>query len=132
MSQTLFEAEHVQLTSSEFYLPQVSLNASRMILLTEEQSVEQRDTAAQDRAATYDGRLYDVHAKYGDFTFFRWPRMRTNFARPDTPLSRVRLGNDSDYGTFIETRWHLARLLGLKEIPGVDSRFALDYFSKRG
>ena len=132
VSQTLFEAEHVQLTSSEFYLPQVSLNASRMILLTEEQSVEQRDTAAQDRAATYDGRLYDVHAKYGDFTFFRWPRMRTNFARPDTPLSRVRLGNDSDYGTFIETRWHLARLLGLKEIPGVDSRFALDYFSKRG
>jgi hypothetical protein len=132
VSQNLFEAENVQLTSSEFYLPQVSLNASRMVLLTEEQSVEQRDTAAQDRAATYDGRLYDVHAKYGDFTFFRWPHLRTNFVRPDMPLSRIRIGNDSDYGTFLETRWHLARLLGLKEIPGVDSRFALDYFSKRG
>ena len=133
VSRNLFEAENVQLTSSEFYLPQVSMNASRMILLTEEQSVQQRDAAAQDSAATqYDGRLYDVRGKFGNFTFFRWPSLRTDFVRPDIPLSRVRFGSDSDYGTFLETRWKLARLLGLKDPPGVESRFALDYFSKRG
>lgn len=127
VSERMFEAESVQLTTSEFYLPQVSLNASKMILLTDEQSVEQRDSAAQ-----YDGRLYDVSAQYGDFSFFRWPQLRTNFIRPDMPLRSVRIGNDSDYGTSVETRWHLARLLGLKEVPGVESQFALDYFSKRG
>jgi len=132
VSANLFEAENVQLTSSEFYLPQISINASSMILLTEEQSVQQRDVAGQDTAAGYDGRIYDVHADYKDFTFFRWPRMRTNFIRPDMPLSRIRVGNDSDFGTFVETRWHLARMLGLKETPGVNSQFALDYFSDRG
>lgn len=123
----MFEAENVQLTTSEFYLPQVSLNASKMILLTDEQSVEQRDSAAR-----YDGRLYDVTAKYGNFSFFRWPQMRTNFVRPDMAIRSVRIGNDSDYGTSVETRWHLARLLGLKEVPGVESQLALDYFSERG
>ena len=132
VSESLFEAENVQLTTSEFYLPQLSVNASRMILLTDEHSVEQRDAASQDPAARYDGRLYDVSAKYYDFPFFRWPHLRSSFIRPDMPLSRIRVGNDSEYGTFLETRWHLARLLGLKEVPGVESRFALDYFSKRG
>ena len=120
------------LTTSEFYLPQVSINASRMILLTEEHSIAQRDPETVDRARTYDARLYDIEARYGNVPFFRWPTMRTDFVRPDTPLSRIRVGNDSDFGTFVETRWHLARLLGLPDAPGVDSRFALDYFSQRG
>lgn len=132
VSAYLFEAQNVQLTTSEFYLPQVSLNASRMILLTEDQSVEQYDKAAQDRVKAYDGRMYDVEARYKDFPFFRWPSLRTNFARPDMPLKRIRLGNDSEFGTYVETRWHLARLLGLKEAPGVQSEFAVDYFGKRG
>ncbi len=132
VSEYLFEAENVQLTTSEFYLPQVSVNASRMILLTEEQSVEQYDTVAQDRVRTYDARLYDIDARYETFPFFRWPRLRTDFARPDIPLSQIRFGNDSEYGTYIETRWHLARLLGFRDPPGMDSRLALDYFSKRG
>ena len=128
VSNNLFEGENIQLTSSEFYLPQVSLTASKMVLLTEEQSVEQRDAAATQ----YDGRLYDVRGKFGDTTFFKWPMVRTNFARPDIPLSRIRVGSDSEYGTFVETRWKLARLLGLKDPEGVDSRFALDYYSDRG
>lgn len=132
VSETLFEGENIQLTSSEFYLPQVSVNASRMILLTEEHSVEQRDPGDTDRARTYDARLYDIDARYENFTFFGWPHLRTDFVRPDMPLSRIRVGNDSEFGTFLETRWHLARLLGWKEPPGLDSRFALDYFSKRG
>ncbi len=132
VSETLFEAENVQLTTSEFYLPQVSINASRMILLTEEHSIAQRDPETVDLASTYDARLYDIEARYGNVPFFRWPHMRTDFVRPDTALSRIRVGNDSDFGTFVETRWHLARLLGLPDVPGMDSRFALDYFSKRG
>ena len=133
VSKNIYEAQDVQLTSSEFYFPQVSLNASKMVLLSDEavqQYLPPEETS--DVASRYEGRLYDVNAKYGDFTFFRWPKMVTNFKRPDVPLSRIRFGNDSEFGTSVETRWHLSRLLGIKDPAWLDSRLAVDYFSKRG
>lgn len=57
-----------------------------------------------------------------------WP----NFLRPDVPIRSVRIGNDSTYGTSVETRWFLSRLLGLREPEGTESTLALDYFSDRG
>jgi len=133
VSEDIFEAREVQLTSSEFYLPQMSLNASKMVLLKGE-ALEQhyRLTEQKDVAGKYEGRLVDVNAKFGDTTFCAWPKMVTNFARPDVPIKRVRVGNDSEFGTSLETRWYLARLLGLTNPEWVDSELALDYFSKRG
>jgi lipopolysaccharide assembly outer membrane protein LptD (OstA) len=52
--------------------------------------------------------------------------------RPDLPIKSIHLGHDSIWGTFTETRWYLARLLGLQESEGTDSTLALDYYSKRG
>ncbi len=133
ISEKVFEAEGVTLTSSEFYFPQVSVTASQMVLLTG-QALEgrQKEQAVSDEAARYDGRLYDVSAKFGDFTFFRWPTLRTNFIRPDLPLSSIRFSNDNEFGTSIETRWHLWRLLGWREQPGSKALLGVDYFSKRG
>ncbi|MEN8126460.1 MAG: LPS assembly protein LptD [Planctomycetota bacterium] len=133
VSEDIFEARDVQLTSSEFYLPQISVNASEMVLLKGE-ALEQhyRLTEQKDVAGQYEGRLVGVNAKVGDFTFFGWPKMVTNFARPDIPLRRVRVGNDSEFGTSVETRWHLARLLGLRDPAWMESQLALDYFSDRG
>lgn len=133
VSENIYEARDVQLTSSEFYFPQVSLNASKMVLLTDgavRRYLPQEEEG--DTASNYEGRLYDVRAKYGDFTFFRWPKIVTNFVRPDIPISRVRVGNDSEFGTSIETRWHLPRLLGMHDPTWLDSRLAVDYFSDRG
>lgn len=127
VSRSVFEAQNVQLTHSEFYVPQLSLNAAKMVLLTDEQAVERRDSAAR-----YDGRLQNVSAKYYDFTFFRWPSLRTNFISAATPLRSVRIGNDSDFGATIETRWHLSRLLGFKDNPAVQSQLSVDYYSERG
>ncbi|MHC4987112.1 MAG: LPS assembly protein LptD [Planctomycetota bacterium] len=133
VSEDIFEAQDVQLTSSEFYLPQVSLNASKMVLLKGE-ALEQhyRLTEQKDIAGQYEGRLVGVTANVGDTTFFAWPKMVTNFARPDVPIKRVRIGNDSEFGTSLETRWHLARLLGRSDPEWMESELALDYFSKRG
>lgn len=133
VSKDIFEARDVQLTSSEFYLPQISLNASKMVLLTGN-TLEQhrRLTAQKDIAARYEGQLIDVQAKYEDFSFFTWPKMVTNFARPDIPLRKITLGNDSEFGTSVETRWNLPRLLGFTEPEWMESEFALDYFSERG
>ncbi len=132
VNETIYEAQDIQLTSSEFYFPQVSLSASKMVLLSDaavDNYLPEEDT---DVASRSEGRLYDVDAKYGDFTFFRWPKIVTNFKRPDIPLSRIRVGNDSEFGTSVETRWHLSRLLGIKDPPWLESRLAADYFGKRG
>jgi hypothetical protein len=133
VSKDIFEARDVQLTSSEFYFPQISLNASKMVLLTGEAlEARRRLTEEKDVAGQYEGHLEDVTARYGSTPFFKWPRMVTNFARPDIPLSRLSVGNDSDFGTTVETRWKMARLLGIKDPTWKDSQLAVDYFSDRG
>ena len=130
VSEDMFQAEDITLTSSEFYLPQVSMTASSMVL-TDTTSIDAR-TGKKMEKSSYDAVLTDVSVKSNDTTLFNWPRIRTNFERPDLPIRKMAIGHDSDYGNTIETQWHLARLLGRKEPDGVDSVLALDYFSKRG
>ena len=130
ISENSFDAEAITLTTSEFYMPQVSMTASRMIL-TDTTGVEAREGKEVDKGS-YDGVLYDVKMKLGKATVFKWPRIRTNFERPDIPIKKLRIGSDSEYGTAVESQWHLSRLLGRKEPDGVDSTLALDYYSDRG
>jgi len=129
VAENKFSAEDITLTSSEFYKPQISLTASKVFLVDmtglDEQAGELSDSS-------YDAQLYDLRMKMGDMTIFYWPYMRSNLHRPDVPLKSVRLSRDSDWGTTIETRWYLARLLGLCQPPGTESTLAVDYFEKRG
>ncbi len=130
VSDTIFEAENITLTTSEFYLPQISMNASRLVL-TDTTNIDARTEKGTGKNS-YDGVLEDVDLKLGRTTVFSWPKIRTNFERPDVPISRLQIGSDSDMGNTVETRWYLARLLGKPEPEGVDSRLAVDYFSDRG
>ena len=130
VSEDMFKAEDITLTTSEFYLPQVSMTASEMVL-TDTTSIDAR-TGRKLTKSSYDMTLKDVSVKRYDTTLFKWPKIRTNFERPDLPIRKIAIGQDSDYGTSIETQWHLARLLGRKEPEGVESVLAADYFSKRG
>ena len=130
ISEDVFKAKDVTLTASEFYLPQMSLNASEM-LLTDTTSIDARTGKKLDKGS-YDAILEDVAVKYGDTTILKLPRMRTNIERPDLAIKKLSVGHDSDLGNTIETQWYLARLLGRKEPEGVDSVLGLDYFSKRG
>ncbi|MCD6394015.1 MAG: hypothetical protein J7M40_10970 [Planctomycetes bacterium] len=130
ISEDVFQAEDVTLTTSEFYLPQMSLNASEM-LLTDTTSIDARTGKKLDKGS-FDGVLKDVDVKYGNTTILKWPGMRTNFERPDLAIKKLRVGHDSNLGATIETQWYLARLLGRKEPEGVDSVLGVDYFSKRG
>ncbi len=130
VSEEIFRAEDVTLTTSEFYLPQVSLHASEMVL-TDTTSIDARTGKKLDEGS-YDATLTDAALKYEGNTLFKWPRLRTDFERPDLPIRRLTVGHDSDWGTMIETQWYLARLLGREEPVGVDSTLELDYFSERG
>ena len=124
-----FSAENAMLTSSEFYLPQISLTASKVVISDTTAIDAQKGRVSRD---SYDVEMRDVRFKAGKRTLFYWPGMRANLERPDVPLKSINTGYDKTWGALVETRWYLARLLGLREPEGTDSTYALDYYGKRG
>ncbi|MDD5458965.1 MAG: hypothetical protein PHF37_06205 [Phycisphaerae bacterium] len=129
VAENTFTAEDVTVTTSEFYKPQVSIEAAQ-ILVTDSSVIEREAEKTPDSA--FDAQMVGVKFKYGDTTMLYLPRMRAGMLRPDIPIKKLRVGQDSIYGTSVETDWFLSRLLGLKEPTGVDSTFSLDYMGKRG
>jgi hypothetical protein len=129
VAENVFASENTTLTSSEFYLPQISLNASSVIV-TDTTTIDEQLGELSEKS--YDVQMRDVRMKLEDNTIFYWPFVRSNLERSDTPLKSINIGHDKTWGTSVETRWYLARLLGLREPAGTDSTFALDYYEKRG
>ena len=124
-----FSAENALLTSSEFYLPQISLTASS-VLVTDTTTIDAQKGRVSN--SSYDVQMSDVRLKKGKRTLFYWPFMRSNLERPDVPIKSVHTGYDSTFGAFAESRWYLSRLLGLREPEGTNSTLLLDYYGKRG
>ncbi|MHC4536493.1 MAG: LPS-assembly protein LptD [Planctomycetota bacterium] len=129
LAENKFGAENITLTTSEFYVPQLSFNASKVII-TDTTSLDTKQ--GEVPKSSFDAQMHDVRLKLYDKTIFYWPLMRSNLQRPDTPLKTARVGRDNTWGTQVETQWYLARLLGLEEPEGTDSTLSLDYYSKRG
>jgi len=129
LAENKFAAENITLTTSEFYLPQISFNASS-VLITDTTTLDEQQGGVTK--SSYDAQMRDVRLKMYDKTIFYWPFIRSNLQRPDIPLKSIQVGHDSTWGTLVETRWYLARLLGLEEPEGTESTLALDYYSKRG
>jgi hypothetical protein len=126
-----FAADNVVITTSEFAVPQVSLEASSM-LLTDTTTIDQSSPGNQIKDSSYDAQMRNVRLKSEGMTVFYWPLLRSNLERPDMPLKSLRVGQDGIWGTTVESRWYLSRLLGLREPEGTDGTFDLDYLSKRG
>lgn len=129
LAENQFSAEDMTLTTSEFHVPQISLNASKITITDTTPTDEQGSKVSK---SSYDALMEDVRLKANETTVFYWPSLRTNLERPDLPIKSVYVGNDSTWGRSLETRWYLARLLGLQEPEGTDSTLALDYYGKRG
>jgi lipopolysaccharide assembly outer membrane protein LptD (OstA) len=129
VAQDVFRADDVTLTTSEFYVPQVSLNVAK-IVITDTMTIDEMTGEVTDH--DFDAEMKDVRVKAGDLTVLRWPGMRSNLERPDVPIKSVSIGNDSVFGTSVETEWYLSRVLGLKEPKDTDATLAVDYFDKRG
>ena len=129
LAENQFAADDMTLTTSEFHVPQISFNASSIIVTDTTPADEKAEGVSK---SSYDAQMRDVRLKMNDRTIFYWPFVRSNLGRPDLPLKSVHVGNDSTWGASVETRWYLARLLGLQEPEGTDSTLALDYYGKRG
>lgn len=129
LAENKFAAENVVVTTSEFYVPQVSVEASS-VLVTDTTALDQQQGQIKDNS--YDLEMRDVRLKAGKSTVFYWPFMRSDLERPDVPFKSLSVSHDSIWGTTVESRWYLSRLLGLQEPEGTDGTFELDYYSKRG
>ncbi len=124
-----FAAEDVLVTTSEFYKPQLSLQASR-VYVTDDVTVDAEAGELSDNSLNI--QMEDVRMKVGDTTLLRWPKMQTDLQRPDVAIKRVHVGSNSIWGPSLETDWFLSRLLGLQEPEGTDSTLSLDYYGDRG
>lgn len=124
-----FEAEDVALTSSEFWTPQFSLEAAKVRI------VDKRQDGDSDGILPHSGfdvMLRDVQFKVGNTRVLDLPKVHSDRERPELPIRSVRVGHDSTYGTSIETRWWLSRLLGLRQPEGTDGSVSVDYYGQRG
>ncbi|NQV33650.1 MAG: LPS assembly protein LptD [Phycisphaeraceae bacterium] len=129
VAQNVFRADDVTLTTSEFYVPQISLNVARVVI-TDTVTVDEMTGQVTDH--DFDAEMKDVRVKAGELTVLRWPGMRSNLERPDVPIKSLSIGNGGIWGTSVETEWYLSRVLGLKEPKDTDATLAVDYFDKRG
>ncbi|MGE5293796.1 MAG: hypothetical protein ACM3VT_03115 [Solirubrobacterales bacterium] len=124
-----FEAEDVALTTSEFWTPQVSLEAAK-IRIIDKRKDQEPDGILPDSG--FDVELRDVKLKVGNTSVLDLPKVHSDRERPELPIRSVRMGHDDTYGTSVETRWWLSRLLGLKQPEGTDGYVAVDYYGDRG
>ncbi|MDD5010690.1 MAG: LPS assembly protein LptD [Phycisphaerae bacterium] len=124
-----FAGNDVTVTNSEFYVPRISATASEVYIVDR--------TAIDQQTGMLGGHSYDimmkkVKMKLDNRTVFYWPMMRGNFEVPDIPLRKLQFSRDGTFGTAVESEWYLAKVLGLREPAGVDSRLMIDSYSKRG
>ena len=106
-----FAADNVVMTTSEFALPQVSLEASSMLLTDTTPMDQSQPAGSQSKDSSYDAQMRDVRLKSEGMTVFYWPFMRSNLERPDVPFKNLGVGQDGIWGTTVESRWYLSRLL---------------------
>lgn len=129
VAENKFEAQDATVTTDEFHKQQISLEVSSISITDTTAADAQKGGATK---SSYDAEMRDVRFNVYGMTLLRLPRLRSNLERPDTPLKSARVGHSSSWGYAAETRWYLARLLGLQEPEGTESTLAVDYYSKRG
>ena len=69
----------------------------------------------------------------GPVPVFYWPTLATNLEKPTYFLDKLRVRNDSIFGTSLLTSWDIYQLFGIQNAPaGTDWNLNVDYLSDRG
>ncbi len=124
-----FEAEDIALTTSEFWTPQVSLQAAKIRVVDRQLTAEPQGVFPESR---FEVQLRDVKLKAGNTTLLGLRRVYGDRQISELPIRSVHVGHNSTYGTSVETRWWLSRLLGLRQPEGTDASIDVDYYGDRG
>lgn len=115
-----FEAEDVQLTTSEFAEPHFAIGAARLTLDQEDVDGVTKSTFT----AT------DTTLRVRDTPFFIWPYMEGSPS--EVPIKKVSVGYDSDTGVELETVWDVFALSGKQAPEGVKLLGKADWIGEHG
>lgn len=129
VAEDTFEAEDVALTTSEFWTPQISLEAAQIRVVDRQLTGEQQGILPESR---FEVELRDVKFKAGNTTLLGVRRVYGDRQISELPIRSIHVGHNHTYGTSVETRWWLSRLLGLRQPEGTDGSIDLDYYGERG
>ena len=124
LSQGEYTANNIQLTTSQFALPSLSLNADRVYVRTEPTG----DPLVGDRV------IYEADNttfRAFDVPFFFLPHTSGSMEK-GSALRNISAGQLYDFGTSFQTEWGLFESLGQLPPQSLDVNYRLDYFSQRG
>ncbi len=126
-SATSFEAEEVQLTTSEFAEPHFAIGAAR-ITLDQEQVKAANGTAGTGVTNKFTAKHTTLRVRGAPV--FYWPYLEGSPA--DVPIKKLKVGHDSDTGLEIETTWDVFALAGREAPDGVKLLAHSDWIGEHG
>jgi hypothetical protein len=119
-----YRADHMQLSTSSFAVPSISIAADRMYLREEPNSnpLIGNEVAYQGQGITF--QAFDVP--------FFWMPASSGTLQKGLPLRALEFGDAHDFGYFGKTEWGLFETLGTLPPRDLDVNYRVDYFSERG
>ncbi len=129
LSDREFLVQNGSLTTSEFHTPHYHIAADRVQIVDRTPRSFSGEAAGLGRASY---RMEGVSFKVGKVPFFYWPGVAGNVRISDTALRGISIGQRSNFGMTVRTRWDLFNLLSFETPAGFNAEFRQDYFSDRG
>lgn len=141
LDESHFSASNALVTTSRLEEPAYDLSSEQMTFTDVQQPVIDPLTGipivgpdgsmavAHQQLATAESNV--IHMR--GVPVFYWPRFATNLQDPSFIIDRIRVGNDSVFGTQAMIDWDAYELLGMKNAPqGTEWNLSTDYLSDRG
>jgi hypothetical protein len=124
LSRNEFTADHATVSTSEFFLPHLSVGAERVTL------TQPPDDADSGNRNPLRLTAEDITLRAGTVPFFYLPGYEGDIE--PNPLREVEVGYRSHQGAEILTRWDLFQLINEQPPENVDADLTLGGYTKRG
>jgi hypothetical protein len=124
VSRDQFEADGATVSTSEFFIPHLSIGADRVTV------VQPPPELAGGPEEPTRIRAENITFRAGTVPFFGLPSYEGD-VEPN-PLRSIEAGYRSDLGAEVLTRWDLYQLLGMSPPDGVDATVTAGGYTKRG
>jgi hypothetical protein len=125
LSEREYRANKTELTTSTFAVPSYSVR-------TDKAYVRQVDTGDPRYGTRTIFKANDVTFNLFGLPFFYLPAVGGTVTERGGALREFAIGNSTNFGASVETRWGLFETLGQIPPPELDISYKLDYFSERG
>ncbi|MFP4106384.1 MAG: hypothetical protein ACLFVU_09875 [Phycisphaerae bacterium] len=117
-----------KITTSDFHTPSYHIGVEEARL--KDETIYDPITREQLSQRRWGMDVKNATLNVNNVPFLWWPRLTGDLQQEHTPLRRVRLGQDGDFGYGVETEWHFFRLLGLEKPAGLKSRYTLAWYER--